>query len=1508
MKLKSDSRAQNSPSSEHRLPSGGTFEETVFGFPIKANQFNVLESNQSADSQCQRKEEEVGLVDPRTTRHLRAAASRAEVRGRQAAVQQPATVHYSSDAQGMSGTCVEPVTSESCSSLFVDDSFSASPVDILSLQSAGPVHYTLGTGDIVGDAMYENDVNDVACTVENCNKRISYAGPERSAGRPGHTPIRRDLACEKTIEDSCAGQDWSAGRPGNRPFGASTAACPSHITACIGPYGTASTQLHHTGCNTREETSILASSTSGLPRQEDISTSQPETSSSGRHAAEDRASPAKVVLQPRRPPYFCGGLDEDVHVWTSIVDRWLGTIRGEPSMQLTFIVSLLRGVAYDWYQYYETRTGCPGDWTTLRRAMLERFGTSIRVEKARAGLYQLKQDKMTVLQYAAAFESFLAQLGDYDESYYLVHFIFGLRPEIMRGVYIQQPDSLLAAKNMAERLELTHHLTVGHPMRTKKQKTSKTQHRGTQERRSSGHNQQKTHRPVQRQRQRRTTVSAQYRGCVSARTGAFVEASCPEVHGPAAVWRSRLKDLPQGDRAGRVRRQGSVVTVSLEALAHEKEKTSADATEAKMCTHLSSGGLKAPRVYLRNRLLRRDRERKARDRARERQLVTGLLETLVSPSSGGTESCQGVTTDDLQGWQSTGLHEANIGSSTVREMPQTQLCAVSYEDQPRNPRSQEDGILMVVPVRIFGQEVRALIDSGATRCFISPAGVTRCGLAVESHHTFLELGDGKKVLSRGRAVDVPVVTSGYAVKINLTVSRLLHGVDVVLGLTWLRVADPIIRWSTGQIYIPDSISSFQRVMGQWMDKQVKTGTVKVLSTNEDLESLKQPSETASLEILKNPQFWARRTTDTQNSWRSSRGPGGNTLAGKFFELVHPSFGVLRVQRLNNNAALPKRGTEGAAGYDLCAAQSCTIPAGGKGLVKTGISIQFPTGLYARIAPRSGLALKKFIDVGAGVVDADYRGEVGVVLFNHGDQDFEVKMGDRIAQLILEKISTPAVEEVSGLDDTVRGSGGFGSTGIESKNDTGTQIGEKEMKMKKERTVEKNMVKNETLTGSTSGKNRTDVKKTKTEVSSRLSRERQIISVKRLKKLVKKKTPVFLAVVWGQETRKVNAAVRPESIGLTEGKKRDLMKKTGPKKKFLSVEEREAQILERVDPGVRGKLKELVDEFKDVFPDTLPKGRPPKRDIVHEIRTEEGAKPPSRPPYRLSPSEQDEMEEQVKDLLAQGFIRPSASPYGAPILFVPKKDGRWRMCIDYRALNKQTVKDQFPLPRIDSLLERLGQATVFTKLDLASGYHQIAMEESSIQKTAFRTNRGHFEFFVMPFGLCNAPATFQRLMNKVFADNLGQFITVYLDDILIFSRTMEEHWQHLRWALSRLREAKLYGRLHKCEFLKDQVDYLGFEVSPHGIQASPEKVRAIIEWPKPKGVHDVRSFLGLASYYRRFVRGFSEMARPLTALTRAGVDWEWSIPQHQAFNRLKLALTTAPVLKAPGFWPAVCGHH
>ena len=299
-------------------------------------------------------------------------------------------------------------------------------------------------------------------------------------------------------------------------------------------------------------------------------------------------------------------------------------------------------------------------------------------------------------------------------------------------------------------------------------------------------------------------------------------------------------------------------------------------------------------------------------------------------------------------------------------------------------------------------------------------------------------------------------------------------------------------------------------------------------------------------------------------------------------------------------------------------------------------------------------------------------------------------------------------------------------------------------------------------------------------------------------------------------------------GMTEGQKRKISEETGPKKEFIAVAEREQQVLNSDLEGCRKKLKTIIQQYCDIFPEKLSKGLPADQQVQHQIKLEPGSKPPYQPPYRLGPAEQNELEEQVKDLLAQGFIRPSCNPYGAPVLFVPKKDGRWRMCIDYRALNKQTIKDRYPLPRIDLLLDRLGQARVFTKLDMAQGYHQIAMAEDSIAKTAFCTHLGQWEFVVMPFGLCNAPSTFQRLMNKVFAEEINFFVLIYLDDILIYSRSIEEHWDHLEREMEKLRQAKLYGRLHKCEFLKDKVDYLGFEVSADGVNASPEKVKAILD--------------------------------------------------------------------------------
>ena len=374
-----DSMTQKGSHSASRRPSGESLVQNVFGFPVDQNQFSVLQSNQSAESQ-RSTQRETGLVDPRTTRHLRWAAQQTDDQGTKTVEEMTTTVPTCSAAQGIVySDCVEPNAVRNCSQFF-PYSFPACSPDILSLQSGGNVQYMLDSGAAV------NVGDDYLYDSLKCNKRISCAGPEWSAGRPGHTPTRRTFACEKLIEDSCAGQDWSAGRPGLTPFGASSAACPSSHTACIGPYGTAVTQPHYTGCNPREETST-ASSASGLPRHEDQSTIQHRATSSRRHAANDRASPVTVVLQPRRPPYFCGGIDDDVHVWTAIVDHWLSAIQGEPSVQLTFIVSLLRGAAYEWYLHYETHTGCPGDWTTLRHAMLERFGTSIRAEKARAGLY-----------------------------------------------------------------------------------------------------------------------------------------------------------------------------------------------------------------------------------------------------------------------------------------------------------------------------------------------------------------------------------------------------------------------------------------------------------------------------------------------------------------------------------------------------------------------------------------------------------------------------------------------------------------------------------------------------------------------------------------------------------------------------------------------------------------------------------------------------------------------------------------------------------------------------------------------------------------------------------------------------------------------------------------------------------------------------------------------------------------------------------------------------------------
>jgi hypothetical protein len=305
------------------------------------------------------------------------------------------------------------------------------------------------------------------------------------------------------------------------------------------------------------------------------------------------------------------------------------------------------------------------------------------------------------------------------------------------------------------------------------------------------------------------------------------------------------------------------------------------------------------------------------------------------------------------------------------------------------------------------------------------------------------------------------------------------------------------------------------------------------------------------------------------------------------------------------------------------------------------------------------------------------------------------------------------------------------------------------------------------------------------------------------------------------------------------------------------------------------LSGLLGQYKDVF--GLPPGQPPERAVAHEIVLEPGKEPPHKGLYRMSEEELQELKKQIEKMLADGYIRPSVSPYGAPVLFVKKKTGELRLCVDYRMLNKITIKNRYPLPRVDELLDRLHSAKYFTKLDLASGYHQIRIAPEDIPKTAFRTRYGHYEYTVMPFGLCNAPATFQRLMNDVFRQQLDKSIIVYLDDILIYSRTAAEHRKHVEEALRLLREHKLYAKLSKCEFGRGQVEFLGHFVSAAGIKVDEKKIEAIKKWPRPRTVREVRSFVGLASYYRRFVKNFAAVAAPLTALMTPAVEKSAHLP-------------------------------
>lgn len=302
-------------------------------------------------------------------------------------------------------------------------------------------------------------------------------------------------------------------------------------------------------------------------------------------------------------------------------------------------------------------------------------------------------------------------------------------------------------------------------------------------------------------------------------------------------------------------------------------------------------------------------------------------------------------------------------------------------------------------------------------------------------------------------------------------------------------------------------------------------------------------------------------------------------------------------------------------------------------------------------------------------------------------------------------------------------------------------------------------------------------------------------------------------------------------------------------------------------------------------------------VQHEIHT--NTQVPLRQRARRLPIHQrEEGERQVQDMLEKGLIEPSQSPWASPVVLVRKKDGSTRFCIDYRRLNDVTIKDAYPLPRIDESLDALSGADCFSTLDLASGYWQVGLAPAAKEKSAFVTNNGLYQFNVMPFGLSNAPSTFERLMERVLAGLQWQLCLVYLDDVIVFSQGIPQHIKRLEEVLTRIETAGLKLKPKKCHLFRRKVDFLGHVVSGQGIATNPEKIKAVEEWGTPKDLHEVRSFLGLCSYYRRFIKGFSTIAKPLTRLTEKGREFDWGQEQEEAWLELKGKLVSSPVLAYP----------
>lgn len=327
------------------------------------------------------------------------------------------------------------------------------------------------------------------------------------------------------------------------------------------------------------------------------------------------------------------------------------------------------------------------------------------------------------------------------------------------------------------------------------------------------------------------------------------------------------------------------------------------------------------------------------------------------------------------------------------------------------------------------------------------------------------------------------------------------------------------------------------------------------------------------------------------------------------------------------------------------------------------------------------------------------------------------------------------------------------------------------------------------------------------------------------------------------------------------------------------------------------MQAIIREFSELLQE--PFSLPPIQVIDHNISLKEGTKPVNVRPYRSAHYHKEEIKKQVQEMLSSGLVQPSTSLFSLPELLVKKKDSNWRFCTDYRAFNVATIKDQFLIPTVEDMLDELYGASYFTKLALRSGYHQVRVNPTDIPKTAFQTHNGHYEYLVMPFGLCNAPSTFQAIMNSIFRPHLRKFILVFFDDILVYSPTWDTHLVHVKQTLAILRQHQFFVKASKCVFGQQELEYLGHIVTNQGVKVDGSKVVAMVGWPRPSNILALRGFLGLTGYYWKFVRNYGVIARPLTNLLKKG-QFEWNDKAESTFITLKHAMTTTPTLAMPNF--------